>query len=190
MFHIVFPTATIGLGLYLVIIETLWLLTKDELYYRMCRFWGRVLAINFGVGVVSGGGDGIRVRHQLGPIFRARRQRLRTAPILRGPDRLLPGGGVSGDHAFRLEPGEPSIHFLATCLVAGALILSALWIVAANSWDADAGRISHGGWAVYGRRLQGRHLQSIDPGSVQSHGGGSLRDIGIRRRRHRGVLPA
>ncbi len=54
MFHIIFPTATIGLGLYLVIIETLWLLTKDELYYRMCRFWGRVFAINFGVGVVSG----------------------------------------------------------------------------------------------------------------------------------------
>jgi cytochrome bd ubiquinol oxidase subunit I len=54
MFHIIFPTATIGLGLYLVILEVLWIVKKDELYYRMCRFWGKVFAINFGVGVVTG----------------------------------------------------------------------------------------------------------------------------------------
>ena len=54
MFHILFPALTIGLALYLVVVELLWLMTKQEIYYRMYRFWVKIFAINFGVGVVSG----------------------------------------------------------------------------------------------------------------------------------------
>ncbi|MEN6616088.1 MAG: cytochrome ubiquinol oxidase subunit I, partial [Syntrophorhabdus sp.] len=54
MFHILFPTLTIGLGLFILIIEALWLITKEEIYFRLCRFWTKIFAINFGVGVVTG----------------------------------------------------------------------------------------------------------------------------------------
>ena len=54
MFHILFPVLTIGLSFYLVIIELLWLRSRSEIYYRLFRFWAKLLAINFGIGVVSG----------------------------------------------------------------------------------------------------------------------------------------
>src|SRR4030042_7116989 len=54
MFHILFPGLTIGLALFLVVIEFLWLQKKEEIYYRMYRFWVKIFGINFGVGVVSG----------------------------------------------------------------------------------------------------------------------------------------
>src|SRR4030066_436294 len=54
MFHILFPVLTIGLAVYLVVVEFLWLTKKEEIYYRIYRFWAKIFAINFGVGVVSG----------------------------------------------------------------------------------------------------------------------------------------
>ncbi len=54
MFHILFPVLTIGLALFLVVTEFLWLKTLEEIYYRMYRFWAKIFAINFGVGVVTG----------------------------------------------------------------------------------------------------------------------------------------
>ena len=54
MFHILFPVLTIGLALYLVVVEFLWSTTKQEIYYRIYRFWVKIFAINFGIGVVSG----------------------------------------------------------------------------------------------------------------------------------------
>ena len=53
-FHITFPTLTIGLGVYLVVVEWLWLRTGDLVYFRQFRFWSRLFAVNFAVGVVSG----------------------------------------------------------------------------------------------------------------------------------------
>jgi cytochrome d ubiquinol oxidase subunit I len=54
MFHILFPVLTIGLSLYLLVVETLWRWKKQEIYYRMYRFWVKIFAIHFGVGVVTG----------------------------------------------------------------------------------------------------------------------------------------
>jgi len=53
-FHILFPPLTIGLAVYLVVLEGLWLKTRDLAYYRQFRFWSGLFAINFAVGVVSG----------------------------------------------------------------------------------------------------------------------------------------
>src|SRR5579863_8933870 len=53
-FHIIFPTLSIGLGLFLVIVEGLWLKTRDALYLEIYRFWLRIFALAFGVGVVTG----------------------------------------------------------------------------------------------------------------------------------------
>ncbi len=134
MFHIVFPTATIGLGLYLVILEGLWLVRKKEIYYRMCRFWGRIFAINFGVGVVSG----IVMEFEFGTNW-ARFSTLGAnvfAPLLYFEvlTAFFLEGGFLGIMLFGWKRVRSSVHFLATCLVAGGSVLSAFWIVAANSW--------------------------------------------------------
>src|SRR5208283_3516849 len=127
MFHIIFPTATIGLGLYLVIIEILWLLTKEELYYRMCRFWGRIFAINFGVGVVSG----VVMEFEFGTNW-ARFSTLGAnvfAPLLYFEvlTAFFLEGGFLGIMLFGWKRVRSGVHFLATCLVAGGSVLSALW---------------------------------------------------------------
>ena len=54
LFHILWPVLTIGLSLYLVVTESLWLRTGDVAWYHHCRFWGRLFLLNFGVGVVTG----------------------------------------------------------------------------------------------------------------------------------------
>jgi cytochrome d ubiquinol oxidase subunit I len=53
-FHIIFPTISIGLASFLVIVEALWLKTKDPLYLQIYRFWLGIFAMAFGVGVVTG----------------------------------------------------------------------------------------------------------------------------------------
>src|SRR5580700_7995602 len=53
-FHIIFPTISIGLAMYLAIIEGLWLKTKNQLYLQIYRFWLGIFAMAFGVGVVTG----------------------------------------------------------------------------------------------------------------------------------------
>lgn len=53
-FHIVFPAFTIGLASYLAVLEGLWLWTGREVYMRVFRYWLKIFAISFGMGVVSG----------------------------------------------------------------------------------------------------------------------------------------
>ena len=54
LFHIIWPTLSIGLSLFLVTTEALWLSTGKEIYYRLSRFWSRIFLLNFGLGVVTG----------------------------------------------------------------------------------------------------------------------------------------
>ncbi len=83
MFHILFPTLTIGLGLYLVVVEFLWLWKKNEVYYRIYRFWAKIFAINFGVGVVSG----IVLEFEFGTNFPDSRRRWRMSSLRSSPSR-------------------------------------------------------------------------------------------------------
>src|SRR5918997_4004491 len=52
--HIIFPAFTIGLASFLAVLEGLWLFTRRELFRTLYRFWVKVFAISFGMGVVSG----------------------------------------------------------------------------------------------------------------------------------------
>jgi cytochrome bd ubiquinol oxidase subunit I len=133
-FHILFPTLTIGLGLFLVVVEALWLFTGEELYYRMYRFWVRIFAINFGVGAVTG----VVMEFQFGTNW--------ARFVVAAANVFSPFLYFEVLTAFFLEAGflgimlfgwkrvRPAIHFIATCLVAGGAIISAGWIIAANSW--------------------------------------------------------
>ena len=133
-FHIIFPTLTIGLGLFLVIIEALWLKTKDELYYRMYRFWVKIFAIHFAVGVVTG----ITLEFEFGTNFAVFSQRVANvlAPMLayEGMTAFFLEAGFLGIMLFGWKRVPPALHLLSTCLVAGGAALSAFWIVAANAW--------------------------------------------------------
>ena len=134
MFHILFPVLTIGLALYLVVVESVWLITKQEIYYRMYRFWVKIFAINFGIGVVSG----IVLEFEFGTNFSHFSQRVSNvfSPLL-GFEVLTAfflEAGFLGIMLFGWERVRRSIHFLATCLVSFGSILSAFWILAANSW--------------------------------------------------------
>jgi len=134
MFHILFPGLTVGLALFLVLVEFLWLLTKEEIYYRMYRFWVKIFAINFGVGVVSG----IVLEFEFGTNFSVFSQAVSNvfAPLLAFEvmTAFFLEAGFLGIMLFGWERVHRGIHFTATCLVAFGAILSAFWILAANSW--------------------------------------------------------
>ena len=134
MFHILFPTLTIGLGLYLVVVEALWLKRKDELYYRMYRFWAKIFGINFAVGVVSGvvmefefGTNWSRFSSVVANVF---------SPLLyfEVMTAFFLEAGFLYIMLFGWEKVSRGVHFLTTCLVAGGALLSAFWIMAGNSW--------------------------------------------------------
>jgi cytochrome bd ubiquinol oxidase subunit I len=134
MFHILFPALTIGLSLYLVIAEFLWLKTRDEVYYRMYRFWARIFAINFAVGAVSG----IVLEFEFGTNFSRFSEAVSNvfSPLLAFEvlTAFFLEAGFLGIMLFGWEKVSRGIHFLATCLMALGGILSAFWILAANSW--------------------------------------------------------
>ncbi|SNB66102.1 cytochrome bd-I ubiquinol oxidase subunit 1 apoprotein [Arboricoccus pini] len=133
-FHILFPAFTIGLASYLAVLEGLWLTTKRAIYLELFEFWGKIFAVTFGMGVVSG----IVLSYQFGTNWA--RFSDATGPVL-GP--LL---GYEVLTAFFLEAGfigimlfgrkkvGPRLHFLATLLVAIGTLISAFWILSANSW--------------------------------------------------------
>lgn len=133
-FHIVFPAFTIGLASYLAVIEWRWLRTRDEVYRQIYRFWIKIFAVAFGMGVVSG----VVMSYQFGTNWSVFSDRV--ASVI-GP--LL---GFEVLTAFFLEASflgimlfgwgrvSEKMHFAATCIVALGTLTSAFWILAANSW--------------------------------------------------------
>lgn len=133
-FHILFPTLTIGLGVFLVAVEALWLKTKNPVYFRLYRLWAKVLALGFGMGVVSG----IVLSYQFGTNF-SRFSEI-AGPVV-GPllsyevlTAFFVEAGFIGVMLFGWKKVGPKLHFLATCLVALGTVNSSFWIIAANSW--------------------------------------------------------
>lgn len=134
LFHMLWPLLTIGLSVYLFLVEALWLGTGNPLYYRHARFWGRLFLLNFGVGVVTG----IPLEFQFGTNWG------RFAANVGGffGDML----GFEAAMAFMLEAAffgimvfgwgrvSKGAHLLATGMVALGSTLSAFWIMVANSW--------------------------------------------------------
>lgn len=133
-FHILFPTLTIGLAVYLVVVEALWLKTRHEVYYRMFRFWVKIFAVHFAVGVVSG----ITLEFEFGTNFARFSQAVGNilGPLFayEGMTAFFLEAGFLGIMLFGWKRVPRSVHFAATCLVAFGACLSGFWIMAANSW--------------------------------------------------------
>jgi cytochrome d ubiquinol oxidase subunit I len=134
MFHILWPVLTIGLSLFLVVIEVWWVRSGDPLYFRHARFWSRLLLLNFSVGVVSG----IPLQFEFGTNW---------APFaIAVGDYFGNVLGFEAAMAFMLEAAfigimvfgwrrvAPMIHLLATSMVALGASLSAFWIMVASAW--------------------------------------------------------
>lgn len=134
VFHIVFPAFTIGLASYLAVLEGLWLWTGRALYLSLFRYWLKIFAVAFGMGVVSG----IVMSYQFGSNWSVFSDK--TGPVL-GPlmayevlTAFFLEAGFLGVMLFGLERVGKRLHFVATLAVALGTLLSAFWILSANSW--------------------------------------------------------
>ena len=133
-FHFIFPAFSIGLASFLAVLEGLWLKTGQQVYDDLFRYWVKIFAIVFGMGVVSG----IVMSYQFGTNWSVFSDK--TGPIL-GPlmayevlSAFFLEAGFLGVMLFGLTKVGPKLHFLATCMVALGTLISATWILAANSW--------------------------------------------------------
>lgn len=133
-FHIVLPAFTIGLSSFLAVLEALWLATGEPRYMDIFRYWLKIFAVVFAMGVVSG----LPMSYQFGTNWSAFADR--TGPVL-GPllgyevlTAFFLEAGFLGVMLFGMNRVGRGLHFLATCLVAFGTVLSAFWILSANSW--------------------------------------------------------
>jgi len=157
LFHILWPVLTIGLSLFLVVTEALWMRTNNIVWYHQTRFWGRLFLLNFGVGVVTG----LPLEFEFGTNW--------------ANFSTVAGGffgnilGFEGAMAFMLEAGflgimmfgwdrvPRAMHLLATSMVALGGSMSAFWILVANSWMQTPA----GGHMENGRFVIDNYLQAI-----------------------------
>ncbi len=132
--HIIFPAFTIGLASYLAVLEALWLKTGRSVYIEVFEFWLRIFAVVFGMGVVSG----VVMSYQFGTNWSVFSDK--TGPVL-GPlmgyevlTAFFLEAGFLGIMLFGRQKVGPKLHFAATVMVAIGTLISAFWILSANSW--------------------------------------------------------
>jgi cytochrome bd ubiquinol oxidase subunit I len=133
-FHIVFPAFSIGLASYLAVLEALWLATSREVFINLFNYWLKIFAVAFGMGVVSG----IAMAYQFGTNWSAFADK--AGPVI-GPlmayevlTAFFLEAGFLGVMLFGLQRVGRRLHFLATLMVAIGTLISAFWILSANSW--------------------------------------------------------
>jgi cytochrome d ubiquinol oxidase subunit I len=132
--HILLPAFTVGLASFIFFMEARYFFTRRDIYLRISKFWIRIFAVAFGMGVVSG----IVMPFQFGTNWS--RFSLATANVL---SPLLAYEGLT---AFFLEATFLGVllfarnlvprwvHFLAAFMVAGGTLFSSFWILSVNSW--------------------------------------------------------
>jgi len=133
-FHYIFPPLSIGLGLILVIMESMWLRTGKELYHQMTKFWVKVFALIFSIGVASGivmefqfGTNWADYSRYVGDVFG-------SALAAEGIFAFFLESGFLAVLIFGWDRVGKKMHFVATLLVATGSMFSAVWIIVANSW--------------------------------------------------------
>lgn len=132
--HYLYPPLSIGLGIILVIMEGLWLKTGNPLFHNMARFWTRIFALTFAIGVATGivmefefGTNWSTYSRFVGDIFG-------SALAAEGIFAFFLESGFLALLLFGWNKVGPKMHFFATCMVALGAHFSAVWIVVANSW--------------------------------------------------------
>ena len=133
-FHIIFPAFSIGLASYLAVLEGLWLWTKRPVFLDVYRFWLRIFAVGFAMGVVSG----LVMSYQFGTNWSVFAKL--AGPVV-GPvmayevlTAFFLEAGFLGVMLFGMQKVGPRLHFAASCMVAVGTLISGFWILSVNSW--------------------------------------------------------
>ncbi|GAB4030816.1 cytochrome ubiquinol oxidase subunit I [Spirosoma gilvum] len=169
-FHYIYPPLSIGLGVCLVIMEGLFLKTKDKVYEELTRFWVRIFALIFGIGVATGivmefefGTNWAVYSRYVGDIFG-------SALAAEGIFAFALESAFLGILLFGWNKVSPRVHFMATVLVALGSIFSALWIVVANSWQQTPS-----GYRIEGEGMRARAIVTnfwdmvLNPSSIERY---------------------
>ncbi len=134
-FHYIYPPLSIGLGLVMVTMEWKYLRTGNKIYETMARFWTRIFALIFGIGVATGivmefefGTNWAKYSRYVGDIFG-------SALAAEGIFAFALESGFLGVLLFGWNRVKPKVHFIATIGVFFGSMFSAVWIVIANSWQ-------------------------------------------------------
>ncbi len=133
-FHIIFPTFTIGLSAYIAVLGALWVRTGRERFLHIMRFWTRIFAVSFAMGVVSGivmsyqfgtnwSHFSLVVGNVVGPLIG---YEVLTAFFLEAT--------FLGVLLFGFDRVPPWLYTLSGAIVALGTAFSAFWILSANSW--------------------------------------------------------
>ena len=133
-FHFIFPSFTIGIASYLAVLEAMWLATGRVVYLNLFKYWLKIFSLVFGMGVVSG----IVMSYQFGTNWSVYSQK--AGPVV-GPlmayevlTAFFLEAGFLGVMLFGMNRVGRGLHFVATLAVAVGTMISAFWILAANSW--------------------------------------------------------
>ncbi len=150
-FHYIYPPLSIGLGLVMVAMEGMYLYTHQLVYKQMARFWTRIFALTFGIGVATGivmefefGTNWATYSRYVGDVFG-------SALAAEGIFAFALESGFLGVLLFGWNRVSPRMHFLATLGVWLGSMFSAVWIVVANSWQQTPA-----GYHIVGEGLQAR----------------------------------
>ncbi|MFN4174177.1 MAG: cytochrome ubiquinol oxidase subunit I, partial [Parachlamydiaceae bacterium] len=134
MFHYIYPPLSIGLGLILVIMEGIYLKTKDPIYLQMAKYWTRIFALTFAIGVATGivmefefGTNWATYSRYVGDVFG-------SALAAEGIFAFFLESGFLALLLFGWNRVGPKTHYFATIMVALGAHFSAIWIIVANSW--------------------------------------------------------
>ncbi|MFW2831189.1 cytochrome ubiquinol oxidase subunit I [Sphingomonas sp. ID0503] len=133
-FHFIFPAFSIGLASFLAVLEGLWLWTGRQRFLDLFRYWVKIFAIAFAMGVVSG----IVMSYQFGTNWSVFSDR--AGPVI-GPlmayevlTAFFLEAGFLGVMLFGMKRVGRGLHYAATCMVALGTFISAFWILSVNSW--------------------------------------------------------
>jgi cytochrome d ubiquinol oxidase subunit I len=150
-FHYIYPPLSIGLGLILVVMEGMYLRTGQKIYEQMTRFWIKIFALIFGIGVATGivmefefGTNWATYSKFVGDIFG-------SALAAEGIFAFALESGFLGILLFGWNRVRPPVHFFSTVMVWLGSMFSAVWIVVANSWQQTPA-----GYHIVGEGLQAR----------------------------------
>ncbi|WP_281825666.1 cytochrome ubiquinol oxidase subunit I [Jannaschia rubra] len=133
-FHFLFPAFTIGLASYLAVLNALWLKTRDHKYLDLFRYWVKIFALAFAMGVVSG----IVMSYQFGTNWSVFSDK--AGPVIGAPmayevlSAFFLEAGFLGIMLFGREKVGDALHMAACAAVALGTFFSAFWIISVNSW--------------------------------------------------------
>jgi cytochrome d ubiquinol oxidase subunit I len=150
-FHYIYPPITIGLGLIMVTMEGIYLRTGNKIYETMVKFWTRIFALTFGIGVATGivmefefGTNWAAYSRYVGDVFG-------SALAAEGIFAFALESGFLGVLLFGWNKVSSRVHFIATIGVFIGSMFSAVWIVVANSWQQTPA-----GYHIVGEGLNAR----------------------------------